>query len=87
MDTTHSLYKQLGLGRRCLVMRTNVVSKYGQLRLAGVKIPPVSAGDDILLMGGDYIVTKDAKLIYAYATVENERPTIEELLQVINNNA
>lgn len=68
-------------------MRANVVSAYGQKKLAGVKIPPVYTGDDILLMGGDYVMKNDGTMLYAYPTIENERPTVEELLDVLKKNS
>ena len=52
MDSKQTLYKQLGLGRKCLVLRSHKVGEFGRKKLLGVKIPPVYPGDDILLMGG-----------------------------------
>ncbi len=83
LDFKQTLYRQLGLGRRCLVLRSHKVGEFGRKKLLGVKIPPVYPGDDILLMGGDYIIRRDGKLIYGYPTEENERPSIPELLNAI----
>ena len=80
LDPEQRLYHQLGLGRRCTVLGTPFISSYARMRLLGVKIPPVYPGDDILLMGGDFILDQSGKLIYSYKTQENERPTVGELL-------
>ena len=70
----------MGLKRKCLVFLSDVVSAYGRKKLLGVKIPPVYPGDDILLMGGDFIFNREGKLIFGYSTKGNERPSISELL-------
>ena len=83
LDNDQVLYRQLGLGQKCLVLNTGFASSYGRMRLLGLKIPPIYPGDDILLMGGDYIFSKDGKLVCGYPTETNERPSITELLDVM----
>ncbi len=83
LDNDHLFYRQLGLGQKCLILQTQFASKYGRMKLLGLKIPPVYPGDDILLMGGDYIFNRDGQLLHGYPTETIDRPSIAELLDVL----
>lgn len=84
LDQDHLLYKSFGLGRRCTLLGVHMIDRYAQKILNNVKIPPKYSGDDVFLMGGDYIVSEDYKVVYEFATQENERPAVDELLSELH---
>lgn len=83
LNPDHGFYHQLGLGRSCLLLRTHVISDYAKKHLLGVDIPPVTVGDDIFTKGGDFIISDAGQLVYAYITIENERPSVKDLLDFL----
>ena len=63
-----------------MLLRTHVISDYARKHLLSVDIPPVTVGDYIFIKGGDFIINNAGQLVYAYITVENERPSVKDLL-------
>lgn len=81
LDQDQLLYAALGLGRRCSLLGVHMIDRYATKLLHNEAIPPVYRGDDIFLMGGDFIIDNTGLVVYQYATEENERPTVEQLLE------
>lgn len=80
LDNDRYLYTSLGLGRRCTLLGLHMIDRYATKLLRNEPIPPSYSGDDLFLMGGDFIIDRSGQVIYQYATEENERPTVDELL-------
>lgn len=60
-----------------------MIDRYATKVIKNDAIPPAYSGDDLFLMGGDFILNERKEVIYQFATEENERPTIDELLSSI----
>lgn len=60
-----------------------MVDYYAKKMLNNEKLLPVHSGDDIYLMGGDYIVSENYQVVYEFASQETERPTVENLLSTL----
>ena len=88
-DPKWLLYRKLGLRRYVDFLTTEVVIAYGEGMVGGVPLPKLTYDDDDLcIMGGDFIVQKDGKLVYALKQQTiNQRPTVEELLLFLQQQA
>ena len=84
LDQERSLYSAFGLGRRCSLLGLHTVDQYAGKILRNEPFPPAYAGDDLFLMGGDFILDKNGVVIYQYATKETERPSVDEILSALN---
>ena len=64
-------------------------SSYGMYRYAerkmkyGTPFPKPYDGDDIAIMGGDFIVRNDGKVVYAFHQTTPERPDVQDLLSCL----
>uniref|UniRef100_A0A1X7V0E1 Alkyl hydroperoxide reductase subunit C/ Thiol specific antioxidant domain-containing protein n=1 Tax=Amphimedon queenslandica TaxID=400682 RepID=A0A1X7V0E1_AMPQE len=85
IDDEKFLYNCFGLGRRCTLLGLHMIDRYATKVIKNDPIPPAYSGDDLFLMGGDFILNERREVVYQFATEENERPTIDELLSSINN--
>ena len=87
IDTEWLLYRKLGLRRYIGFLTTEVVSAYGEGRVRGMALPKLTYDDDDLcIMGGDFIVQQDGKLVYALKQqTYDQRPSVEELLSFLQH--
>ena len=88
-DSEWLLYRKLGLRRYIDFLTTEVMSAYGEGLVRGLPLPQLTyADDDLCIMGGNFIVQKDGKLVYALKQRSyNQRPSVEELLSFIEQRA
>ncbi len=86
LDMERRLYRVLGLRRSVLgVWRINSVLGYAEEKVAGVKGTPAYEGDDLNVMGGDFVVDSRGTLVYSYrSTNARDRPTVDELLTIVS---
>ncbi len=86
LDKELRLYRALGLRKSVLgVWRIDSVLGYAEERLAGVKGAPVYEGDDLHVMGGDFFVDSEGRLVYSYRSAKSrDRPSVEDLLGVLS---
>ena len=87
LDFDLELYRQLGLRRSVkLVWSMESIVLYAQFRVAGVSPSPSYEGDDLQVMGGDFITDTSGKLIYAYPSKQpSDRPIVEHILTVLDS--
>ena len=85
VDSDWRLYRKLGLRRFCDFLTTETMSGYGELAVSGLPFPKlIYNDDDLCIMGGDFIVQQDGKLVYALKQrTYNQRPSVEELLSFL----
>jgi len=85
VDSDWLLYRKLGLRRYCDIFTTETMISYGELMVSGVSFPKlIYDDDDLCIMGGDFIVQRDGKLVYALKQYTyNQRPSVEELLSFL----
>ena len=51
--------------------------------MKGLPFPKLYEGDDPFMMGGDFVVRKDGKIVYAFHQQTPERPNLEEILDCL----
>ena len=86
-DPQHTLYRQLGLRRTLKILTIIAMCKYGERKIKGLDFPDiVYEDDDLWIMGGDFIVKNDGKVLYAlHQTTYYERPPIHDLLSCLKD--
>lgn len=84
-DPNWTVYRKLGLRRILKILTTEAMCGYGERRIQGIPFPEsIYEGDDLWIMGGDFIVRKDGKIVYAlHQTTYYERPSVEDLLSCL----
>jgi hypothetical protein len=86
-DPERKLYAALGVGRTSWgrLLRPGVVWKYLKMVVRGGKLRRVPEGEDALQLGGDFLIVRDRQLLWAYRSTDpTDRPSVAELLQVID---
>lgn len=84
VDPDRKLYRLLGRKRSATVWALENIIGYSEDKLAGIPQSPVYEGDDLHIMGGDYIVDDAGKLLYAYPSkTTKDRPTVEQLFTAL----
>ena len=53
---------------------------YAERRMKGLPFPERYEGDDPFILGGDVIVRKDGKVIYAFRQNSAQRPDVQDIL-------
>lgn len=51
--------------------------------MKGLPFPKPYEGDDLFIMGGDFIVRKDGKIVYAFHQTTPERPDVQDILSCL----
>ena len=61
--------------------------KYGERKMKGINFPNLEyEDDDLWIMGGDFIVKNDGKVLYAlHQTTYYERPSVRDLLSCLKD--
>jgi peroxiredoxin len=85
-DPARFVYRVFGLERTTwgTMLRPGVILRYLRLIFRGWRPQKVREGEDILQLGGDFILDKEGRLTYAYRSTEpTDRPSVEELLKAL----
>ena len=85
-DSQWTVYRQFGLRRYLSILTAAAMCMYGERRMQGKPFPNITdyEGDDLWIMGGDFIVRNDGKVIFAFhQKMPYERPTVEDLLSCL----
>ena len=53
---------------------------YAERKMKGLPFPKPYDGDDTFIMGGDFIVRNDGKIVYAFHQTTPERPDVQDIL-------
>ena len=87
LDGKREFYRSLGLKRSIkAVWSVPTLKSYAEEKVAEVPPTPALAGDDLHVMGGDFIVDRKGKLVYAYPSKSSsDRPTIEQVLEELKS--
>ena len=85
-DPDRAAYRAFGLERTgwLTLFRPKVLRGYlrGMLRGYGLKTP--YAGEDVLQLGGDFVLDRAGKVVFAYPSADpTDRPTVSQLLDAI----
>lgn len=87
LDMERILYRKLGL-RRMLKASWNlaIFIYYADAVMAGRKDRMAYSGDDMTVMGGDFIVDSSGKLLFAHPSKEQyDRPYVAKLLEALRS--
>ena len=59
---------------------------YAEEKVSKVPPTPALAGDDLHVMGGDFVADREGKLVYAYPSkTSSDRPTIGKVLEELKS--
>lgn len=84
-DPEWTVYRQLGLRRIVGIVGSNYgMYGYAERKMNGLPFPKFDyQGDDLFIMGGDFIVRKDGEVVYAFHQTTPERPDVQDLLSCL----
>ena len=87
LDGARHFYRQLGLKRSIkAVWSVATLKSYAEEKVADVPPTPALPGDDLHVMGGDFIVDVEGKFVFAYASrTSSDRPAVDKLLQELGS--
>jgi hypothetical protein len=88
-DPDRKVYAALALGRArwWSFLRPSVLMGYFRALFQAAPANPVE-GDDVLQLGGDFVVSADGQLVYARrSTTPTDRPSPVELLAAVDKSA
>ena len=86
IDREMILYRQFGLRRKIKVLfKVETFTRYATQLIEGTtKSFDVYDGDDIAVMGGDFIVKQNGEVVFAYVQDSQlDRPAVEDFLQCL----
>jgi hypothetical protein len=89
-DPERKAYAAFELGRTSWsrFMRPGIAWRYTKAVLRGGKLRGIPEGEDALQTGGDFLVDRDRRLLWAYASPDpTDRPAVDGLLKVIREKA
>jgi peroxiredoxin len=85
-DPERAAYRPFGLERTswAAIVHPGVILRYLRLVLGGW-LPRQTRGDeDVLQLGGDFLLDEEGRLVYAYRSrTPTDRPSVEELLEAV----
>jgi peroxiredoxin len=87
-DPTRDTYRAFGLERTTWwkILRPASIFRYLKLIFRGWKPRRPNEGEDVLQLGGDFILDSQGRLVYARRSAEpTDRPRVEELLDAIRH--
>ncbi len=87
LDPSLNLYRHFGLKRSVQgVWSVATLCSYARDRVAKVTPSPSYEGDDLHVMGGDFITDTNGKLVYAYPSKYSyDRPSVQQILAALDN--
>jgi peroxiredoxin len=85
-DPERAAYRAFGLERTswAAMLRPWVLWRYLRLMLGGWRPRRLRQGEDVLQLGGDFVLDRQGCLTHAYRSAEpTDRPPVEELLRAV----
>ncbi len=85
LDFSLELYRHFGLKRSvAAVWSVPTLLSYAEEKAGGVPPAPSYPGDDIHVLGGDFIINNSGRLVYAYLSkFSSDRPKVDDVFQTI----
>ena len=87
MDGSRQFYRLLGLKRSIkAVWSVNTLKSYAEEKIAEVPPTPALPGDDLHVLGGDFIADAIGKIVFTYPSkISSDRPSIDGLLDELRS--
>ena len=87
LDPDLVLYRHFGLRRSVSAVWTvPSLMSYAEDKIAGVASAPSYPGDDLHVMGGDFILDSTGKILYAYCSkFAADRPSVDDIFKLMVN--
>jgi peroxiredoxin len=85
-DPNRDAYRAFQLGRTSWLRMLNplVVGRYLLILLRGRRPFRPQKGDDLMQLGGDFVLDAERRLVYAHGSTEaTDRPDVEELIKAV----
>ena len=85
-DPTLTAYRAFHLDRTSVgsMLRPGVIFRYVKLIFRGWLPKKPGQGEDILQLGGDFVLDKEGRLVYAHPSAEpTDRPPARELVEAV----
>jgi peroxiredoxin len=85
-DPTRTAYHAFELGRTSWgsMLQAGAVGRYLKLLFRGWLPGKPDEGEDVLQLGGDFVLDGQGRLVYAYRSAEpTDRPSAQELVQAV----
>jgi hypothetical protein len=85
-DPDLAAYRAFGLGRTPLwrLFTPRAIGRYLKILLAGYAPHRPYAGDDVLQLGGDFVLDRERRLRFIYRSVDpTDRPSLDDLIRAI----
>lgn len=85
-DPSLAAYRAFGLGKTTWadILRPRSIGRYLRLILRGQRPRRLHEGEDVLQLGGDFVLDRAGRLTYAHRSIEpTDRPPVDELLSAL----
>jgi peroxiredoxin len=85
-DPERAAYRAFGLERTSWgrIMRPGIAFRFLRLLCRGWRPRRPRQGEDVLQLGGDFVLDGQGRLVYAYRSAEpTDRPSVAELLRAV----
>ena len=85
-DPSGAAFRAFGLERTSWwrILHPRSVLRYLALIWRGTKPRPVNEGEDVLQLGGDFVLDSAGRVVYAYRSAEpTDRPPVEALVRAL----
>jgi peroxiredoxin len=87
-DPDLTVYRALGLGRAswASLLRPSVLGLYLKLIVRGGPLRRPPKGEDVHQLGGDFVLDRQRRLVYAYRSADpSDRPAAGELVRAVRD--
>ena len=87
LDGERQFYRRLGLKRSIVaVWSVKTLKSYAEEKIAEVPPTPALPGDDLHVLGGDFIANSSGKIVFTYPSkTSSDRPSIARLLDELRS--
>ncbi len=85
-DPDRTSYRYFGLdrGRWSMFFRPKVLARYLRLMFTGWRPRPGVAGEDMLQLGGDFVLSADRRVTFAHRSNNpSDRPSVADLVSLV----
>lgn len=85
-DPTRKIYSAFGLsrGKARMFLSPRIIGTYLKKIWAGWRVRKPRRGEDLLQLGGDFVLDASRRMVFAYHSVDpTDRPAVQKLLDVL----